>query len=338
MIRFIILFILIATSFIHVQSQNVISSYYFELNHPYTDGYLCSTNNYGNYHLIGTYPGFDKTAIYIAGYNNSNMPSVTTQKVYIGQKIRFDLNQNSLHLESLNSQGILIGNYRDKLNWNGTGEQPGYHIRFAGYRDVAGDVTGARISALRSAVCCDGLYQGMELAFSVTNSIEWQTQGDVNLREAMRINSNGRVAIGKVKAESALDVAGTIMAQEIQVKAATTAQLNVDGTLHANAIKVAANGQTADFVFEAGYDLKDLADVETFIKEHKHLPNIPSASEMEANGMDLAEMNKLLLQKVEELTLYIIDLEAKNENEKSERASIETRISQIEALLRQSKK
>ncbi|PSL41757.1 hypothetical protein CLV51_1184, partial [Chitinophaga niastensis] len=47
--------------------------------------------------------------------------------------------------------------------------------------------------------------------------------------------------------------------------------------------------------------------VETFIKENKHLPEIPSAKEVEKDGLDLGEMNKKLLQKMEELTLYIIE-------------------------------
>jgi hypothetical protein len=154
----------------------------------------------------------------------------------------------------------------------------------------------------------------------------------------MIITVGGNVGIGKSPdGSNKLDVAGTIRATEIKVEAATTTQLNVDGTIHAANIKVAANGQTADFVFEEAYDHKDLAEVEKYIKEHKHLPDIPSATDMETNGVDVAEMNKLLLQKVEELTLYIIDLEAKNKNEKAERESIETRLAHIESLLLQSK-
>jgi hypothetical protein len=50
-----------------------------------------------------------------------------------------------------------------------------------------------------------------------------------------------------------------------------------------------------------------LSDVETFVKQNSHLPEIPSASEIEKEGQDLGEMNRLLLKKVEELTLYMID-------------------------------
>ncbi|PXX95172.1 hypothetical protein DF185_22600 [Marinifilum breve] len=90
-----------------------------------------------------------------------------------------------------------------------------------------------------------------------------------------------------------------------------TAKIDVDGTIRATEIKVQA--QTADFVFEDSYELKKLSEVEQFITTNKHLPDIPSAKQMEENGVGLSEMNKLLLQKVEELTLYVIELKKENE-------------------------
>jgi len=86
--------------------------------------------------------------------------------------------------------------------------------------------------------------------------------------------------------------------------------LDVSGTIRANEIKVTA--QTADFVFEPDYNLRSLDEVEAFVKTNKHLPEIPSAKQMEAEGVNVAEMNKLLLQKVEELTLYLIEVKKNN--------------------------
>ena len=83
-------------------------------------------------------------------------------------------------------------------------------------------------------------------------------------------------------------------------------RLAVNGSISATEIKVEA--QTADFVFEEDYQLRSLEQVEQFVQKNKHLPDIPAAKEMEENGVGLAEMNKLLLQKVEELTLYLIDV------------------------------
>ncbi len=64
-----------------------------------------------------------------------------------------------------------------------------------------------------------------------------------------------------------------------------------------------------DYVFEPNYSLMTLSNLRTYIQENKHLPNIPSAKEMEASEVDLGEMNRLLLEKTEELTLYILQLE-----------------------------
>lgn len=84
-------------------------------------------------------------------------------------------------------------------------------------------------------------------------------------------------------------------------------KLDVDGKIRANEIVVTTGG--ADFVFENDYNLKSLDEVETFIKENKHLPDIPTAKEVEENGVSLGEMQIKLLQKIEELTLYIIEQE-----------------------------
>ncbi|WP_303316204.1 hypothetical protein Q4Q34_12525 [Flavivirga abyssicola] len=85
-----------------------------------------------------------------------------------------------------------------------------------------------------------------------------------------------------------------------------TYRLSVKGKVRAEEVKV--YNTWADFVFQTGYKLPTLKEVEEYIKENGHLKDIPSAEEVKANGIELGEMNKLLLQKIEELTLYVIDL------------------------------
>ncbi len=63
--------------------------------------------------------------------------------------------------------------------------------------------------------------------------------------------------------------------------------------------------------FSKDYNLRPLSEVEAFIKKNKHLPDVPSAKQVEAEGIKLKEMNATLLKKVEELTLYMIELEKK---------------------------
>ncbi|WP_346855974.1 LamG domain-containing protein [uncultured Draconibacterium sp.] len=80
--------------------------------------------------------------------------------------------------------------------------------------------------------------------------------------------------------------------------------LAVGGKIHAEEVVVETGW--ADYVFDAEYQLKSLSELENFIKSNGHLPEIPLASEVEKNGIGLAEMNLILLKKIEELTLYVL--------------------------------
>ena len=88
-------------------------------------------------------------------------------------------------------------------------------------------------------------------------------------------------------------------------------KLAVNGNIRAKEIKVETGW--ADYVFKEGYDLPTLEEVEKHIQEKGHLMNIPSEAEVLQNGIQLGEMNKLLLEKIEELTLYIIEQEKRIE-------------------------
>ncbi len=86
----------------------------------------------------------------------------------------------------------------------------------------------------------------------------------------------------------------------------TGADLFLNGELNAKLVRVKANNPWADYVFEKNYKLLPLADVERFVEKNKHLPEIPSAKEIEKNGQDLGGLQVLQMQKIEELTLYLI--------------------------------
>ncbi|MEM8848141.1 MAG: hypothetical protein AAGD17_13655 [Bacteroidota bacterium] len=110
---------------------------------------------------------------------------------------------------------------------------------------------------------------------------------DTNV-EKVRITKNGSVGIGTSIPDAKLTVKGNIHAEEVKV------DLSVPGP---------------DYVFKEDYDLKSLEEVQNYIRENGHLPNVPSAKDMEENGIQLGEMNMKLLEKIEELTLYILQLE-----------------------------
>ncbi len=102
-----------------------------------------------------------------------------------------------------------------------------------------------------------------------------------------------------------------------------TWKLAVKGKIRAEEIKVETGW--ADYVFKEEYDLPTLEEVEKHIKEKGHLINIPSAKEVAKNGIQLGEMNKLLLEKIEELTLYVIELKKENESQQQEIEQLKTK-------------
>jgi hypothetical protein len=89
----------------------------------------------------------------------------------------------------------------------------------------------------------------------------------------------------------------------------------VNGSAIATSMTVKLNAQWPDFVFRDNYLLKPLTEIKDFIQTNHHLPELPNAMEVEKNGLDLGEINRLLVKKVEELTLYAIDSEQRNNSQ-----------------------
>ncbi|MGJ1458000.1 MULTISPECIES: tail fiber protein [Sphingobacterium] len=92
-----------------------------------------------------------------------------------------------------------------------------------------------------------------------------------------------------------------------------TEKLEVNGKIRAKEIKVEVNNWP-DYVFEEDYLLPSLTDTKEFIKLNKHLPGVPKAHIVADQGLAIGEMNKILLQKIEELTLHVISLSEELDN------------------------
>jgi hypothetical protein len=87
--------------------------------------------------------------------------------------------------------------------------------------------------------------------------------------------------------------------------------LAVDGKVISEEVKVQLSGNWPDYVFNSNYRLPSFDELRKFIAENKHLPNIPAAAAVEKNGIELGDMQKRMMEKIEELTLYILQLEKK---------------------------
>lgn len=137
-------------------------------------------------------------------------------------------------------------------------------------------------------------YYAMKWTFDSWNSgapTLWQSGlGGIKLftggQPRLVINATGNIGIGTENPQAKLDVRGMISATEVKVQVLTG----------------------ADHVFHESYDLKPLSEVEDFITENKHLPEIPSERQMQEEGLSINEFQIKLLQKIEELTLYTIEL------------------------------
>ncbi|SCW66077.1 hypothetical protein [Mucilaginibacter sp. NFR10] len=140
-----------------------------------------------------------------------------------------------------------------------------------------------------------------------------------NIRR-LTIDASGNVGIGKTDPQNKLDV---------------------NGTIHSKSVLIDLNGWS-DYVFKKDYRLAPLSEVEAYIDQNQHLPEIPSEQEMTKKGLNVSEMNKLLMKKVEELTLYAIENEQKDKEKDKLLVSLQEQINllkqQLKPASRQAKK
>lgn len=128
-------------------------------------------------------------------------------------------------------------------------------------------------------------------AFALSIGGDASSTTGANVTEAMRVTSVGNVGIGTTTPGNELEVNGTARAKEVIVEATGW----------------------PDYVFSPEYELWTLAEIEAHIKTNGHLPEVPTAKEVEEEGQHLGEMQQLLLKKIEEMTLHLIELKKENE-------------------------
>ena len=184
------------------------------------------------------------------------------------------------------------------INTNGGGWSEKFTLKNNGFIGIGETMPSSKLTIQNagegSSLSVQSTYNGYKKIFEITQE---SSDGFLYLRTANGDNVTklsgyagtpsyflSNVGIGTISPAYKLDVLGTIRAREIIVD---------------------LNG--ADFVFEKDYKLMPLNELEKFVKEQKHLPEIAPAKEMEKNGTDLGNLNSKLLQKMEEMTLYIIE-------------------------------
>jgi hypothetical protein len=158
-------------------------------------------------------------------------------------------------------------------------------------------------------------FSGSRMTFRVAE--DGAANSQITWSEVMSLKTDGKVGIGTIDPQANLEVKGNVLFTGGKLDIVGNAY--VDGVIYSEEVIVEEATNWPDYVFDSGYKLMDLNDLKTFITINKHLPDMPKADE---NGklqqIKLAEMNALLLKKIEELTLYMLEQEERiNELENS---------------------
>jgi hypothetical protein len=132
--------------------------------------------------------------------------------------------------------------------------------------------------------------------------------GAGNWSEKMRILDNGNVGIGTGTPKAKLAVNGDILTTKVRV----------------------TMNNLPDYVFHTDYRLRPLSEVEQYIQQYHHLPEVPSAAEVKKEGLDLGDNQATLLKKIEELTLYVIDQNKKLEAQAKKQQQLEQRVNALQ--------
>jgi hypothetical protein len=266
------------------------------------------------------------THLYINGVDNSNTIASTNQLKVSGYGIMG--NRSNLYFTNGNSNGLIkfgiggVHNSRDILVLKGSDKSANFE---------------GKIQA-NSNLYINGVDNSNTIAS--TNQLKVSGYGIMGNRSNLYFtngNSNGLIKFGIGGAHNSRDILvlkGSDKSANFEGKVTIGTEstgshrLAVEGSIGAREIKVEANGWS-DFVFKKDYNLPTLIEVEKHINEKGHLKDIPSAKEVEKNGIFLGEMDSKLLQKIEELTLYTIAQEKKINNLEKDNKSLKTMNSKL---------
>jgi hypothetical protein len=284
---------------------------FHKFNQQTTQSSVFSTNSFvynsaPAYVLQDTYPAFTNLQAIIGGSTGINyyiQGSVAGDMVLNNAKGAILMGANTLangyvtNFKIANSGNVLIG----------AGSENGSKLQVNGTMSISSLPSGSSTDSLVSVDGLGNLHRVNQQSGSSNNIL-----GTTNY--IAKFSSNTAVA------NSIIYDNGT----NVGIGTATPGayKLAVEGMLGARKIKVTQANPWADYVFDEAYKLPTLLELEKFVKSNKHLPEVPTAKQIEKDGIDIGDNQVLLLKKIEELTLYMIELKKENSQIKKQLAGL----------------
>lgn len=269
-------------------------------------------NQRGDYNLIsGSYAGYESNGSnnlylgYQAGYRAEG-----SNNVFLGKQAGYgETGSDKLYIENSDdlTTPLIYGDFAaDQVGINATPVE--------GFTFTVGGSMNAATVTVDTATVSDRIFMNIATAQGVLIADE----DDYATPASNNLIVKGLVGIGTPLDDNPNDYT-----------------LAVNGKIGAHDVRVERSSKTwPDYVFEEGYPLPSLQSVATYVRTHKHLEGVPSAQQVAAEGQSLAEMNAVLLKKVEELTLYLIEQDARLQQQQERMDQQDARIRQLEASKR----
>jgi hypothetical protein len=264
--------------------------------------------------------GSDVEIARFGGANSADRPYVTYGNVasgaYHAGYIMYDQSSDKLSFDRHGGQAITIEMAMSTGGKVGIGITPAapFHVSKNG---SGSDVEIARFGGANSAdkpyitygnVAASGYHAGYIMYDQSSDIFVIDRHGGQAAKIALATNSGSKVGIGTTTPTERLSVDGNVYAN---------GNISANGFITSKKITVTQIGWS-DYVFKKEYKLRSLQSLEAFINQNKHLPEVPTAKEVATNGISVGDNQALLLKKIEELTLYVIELKKESQNQQNQ--------------------